>query len=95
MLKKTLATGALVIATGTGALVMSPIASAATPSWGGGWGGWGYHSTRLFSLNRNFNANRNVLFNRIRLRIHNRNNNVAVNNQAQRENQRQFQFETP
>jgi hypothetical protein len=81
VLKKTCATGGLIVAAAAGALVTSLPASAQVPTWGGGWGCCGSHSSfRHFSRhhNRNFNANENENFNHIRLHINNRNNNIAV-----------------
>ncbi|MCO5996211.1 hypothetical protein [Actinoallomurus rhizosphaericola] len=100
MLKKKFAFGGLVIATAAGAILT---ASPANASFGpGGWGGWGGgggwfsgQNFRHFSNHRNLNFNGNSVWNYIRLRVHNRNNNVAVarNDQAQAQRENQFQLE--
>ncbi len=79
MLKKTCATGGLLLATAAGALLTSSPVSAQVPAWGGGCCG-SHSSFHSFSRhhNRNWNGNQNTNLNRIRLRIHNRNNNIAV-----------------
>jgi hypothetical protein len=71
--------GGMLIATTAGTIVTS-LPAFATPSWGGGGSccssshsNWFHHAR-----NRNWNGSENSSFNHIRLRIHNRNNNIAV-----------------
>src|SRR3954462_1354772 len=69
VLKKTCATGGVVLAAARGALFPSSPVSAQVPTWGGG-GCCGAHSSfRHFSRhhNRNWNGNENANLNRIRL----------------------------
>lgn len=88
VLKKMCAIGGLVITAASGAVLTSPPASAAIPVWGGCCGG---DRTRDFNRHwdsaRNFNVHQNDVFNRIRFRINNRNNNAAIarENQAERQ----------
>jgi hypothetical protein len=72
------ATGVLLSAA-AGALISSMPASAQVPTWGGGGCCSSSHS-RFFEhhRNQNWSGNENEGLNRIRLRIHNRNNNIAV-----------------
>jgi hypothetical protein len=79
VLKKTCATGGLVLAAAAGALFTSSPVSAQVPTWGGGCCG-SHSSFRHFSRhhNRNWNGNENSNLNHIRLHINNRNNNIAV-----------------
>ena len=78
MLKKTCATGVLALTAAAGALLTSSPASAQVPTWGGGC---------CTSRHRNFNFNNNEVFNHVSVRVHNRNNNIAIarNNQVQRQ----------
>jgi hypothetical protein len=72
VLKKTAAAGGLLIATAAGALVTCSPAFAEPALTGSS-------VTHLLSNhNRNWNGSENESVNRIRLRIHNRNNNIAV-----------------
>ena len=72
MLKKTAATGGLLIAVAAGALVTCSPAFAAPAVLGSS-------QTHLVSNHsRNWNGTENQNFNHIWLRIHNKNNNVAV-----------------
>ncbi|MFL6052022.1 MAG: hypothetical protein ACJ72W_03750 [Actinoallomurus sp.] len=97
MLKKTCATGVLALTAAAGALLTSSPASAQVPTGGGGWGDGCCRSShfRSHSSHRNLNWNNNKIFNHIPIRIHNRNNNVAIarNGQEQRERQGEFQFQ--
>jgi hypothetical protein len=80
MPKKTIAATGMLAVAGSGLLTSVP-ASAQVPTWDGCCGGGSSHSRSGFfnqHRNRSFNANENDAFNRIRLRIHNRNNNIAV-----------------
>lgn len=79
VLKKTCATGGLLLATAAGALLTSSPVSAQVPTWGGGCCG-SHSSFRHFSRhhNRNWNGNENSNLNHIRLHLNNRNNNIAV-----------------
>jgi hypothetical protein len=81
MLKKTLTATGFLTVTAAGAIIGSSIpAFAQTPMWGGG-GCCGAHSRSNFfqhHRNRNWNGSENEGFNRIRLHIHNRNNNIAT-----------------
>jgi hypothetical protein len=76
MLKKTIVAGGMLIAAAAGAIITAVPASA-TPTLGSGCAsscsGFGH-----FSRNRAWNGSENENFNHIRLRIHNRNNNIAV-----------------
>ncbi len=65
MLKKTAATGGLLIAVAAGALATCSPALAAS-------------SHLVTNHNRNWNGSESSNYNHIRLRIHNRNNNIAV-----------------
>jgi hypothetical protein len=65
VLKKTAATGGLLIAVAAGALATCSPALAQSPS-------------LVTNHNRNWNGTENSNYNHIRLRIHNRNNNIAV-----------------
>jgi hypothetical protein len=80
VLKKTCVASGMLIATAAGAILTSLPAFAAAPSWGGGGGCCSSSHSRFghFSHNRSWNGSENEGFNHIRLRIHNRNNNVAV-----------------
>lgn len=72
MLKKTAATGGLLITAAAGALVTCAPAFAEPAL-------IGHSQTHLVANhNRNWNGSENENLNHIRLRIHNRNNNVAV-----------------
>jgi hypothetical protein len=72
VLKKTAATGGLLIAAASGALVTCSPAFAAPAVLGNS-------QTHLVTDHtRNWNGNENESFNHIRLRLHNRNNNIAV-----------------
>jgi hypothetical protein len=77
VLKKTCMAGGMLIATAAGAIITSLPAFAAAPSWGGccssSHSGFGH-----FSRNQSWNGSENESFNHIRLRVHNRNNNIAV-----------------
>lgn len=79
VLKKTCATGGLLLAAAAGALFTSSPVSAQVPTWGGGCCG-AHSSFRSFSRhhNRNWNGNENSNLNHIRLHLNNRNNNIAV-----------------
>ena len=83
MLKKTAATGGLLIAAATGALVTCSPAFAAPAVLGNS-------QTHLVTDHtRNWNGTENGSFNHIRLRIHNRNNNIAVARNPHREERRE------
>jgi hypothetical protein len=72
-----IAAGGVLVAAATGATIVSGIAYAQTPTWGGCCAS----SHSAFSQahrNRNWSGNENENLNHIRLRIHNRNNNIAV-----------------
>jgi hypothetical protein len=86
VLKKTCATGVVALAATAGALVTSSPASAQARTWGGG------GCCSRFSHHRNFNFNQNDIFTDIPIRVHNRNNNIAIarNNQEQEERQGRF-----
>ncbi len=77
MLKKTCATGGLVLAAAAGALFTSSPVSAQVPTWGGGCCGSHFRSFSRHH-NSNWNGNENSSLNHIRLHINNRNNNIAV-----------------
>jgi hypothetical protein len=81
VLKKTCVASGMLIATAAGAILTSVPALAGVPAWGGGGGccSSGSHSRfGHFSHNRSWNGSENEGLNHIRLRIHNRNNNIAV-----------------
>jgi hypothetical protein len=76
--KESIVTGLLIAAAG-GAIATSVPAFASVPSWGGGGCCASSHSSFFHhARNRNFNANESDNLNHIRLRLHNRNNNIAV-----------------
>jgi hypothetical protein len=79
VLKKTCATGGLLLFTAAGALLASSPVSAQVPASGGGCCG-SHSSISHFSRhhNRNWNGSENSNLNHIRLHINNRNNNIAV-----------------
>ncbi|GLY83574.1 hypothetical protein [Actinoallomurus iriomotensis] len=89
MLKKTCVTSGLLIVTAAGAILTSVPAFAQTPTWGGG-GCCSGSSSRFgnFTRNRSWNGNENEGFNHIRLRLHNRNNNIAVARTPERRDDR-------
>jgi hypothetical protein len=81
VLKKTCVASGMLIATAAGAILTSVPAFAGVPTWGGGGGGCCASSNSRFghfSHNRSWNGNENEGTNHIRLRIHNRNNNIAT-----------------
>jgi hypothetical protein len=78
VLKKTCVASGMLIATAAGAILTSLPAFAAAPSWGGGCCSSSHSRFGHFSHNRSWNGSENEGFNHIRLRIHNRNNNIAV-----------------
>ena len=82
MLIKMTATGGLLIAATAGALVTCSPALAAPAV-------LGHTQTHLVSnKNRNWNGTENEGFNHIRLRLHNRNNNIAVARNDQERSER-------
>jgi hypothetical protein len=80
VLKKMSVAGGMLIATTAGAMMTSLPAFAGVPAWGGGGGCCSSSHSSFFhhARNRNWNGTENDNLNHIRLRIHNRNNNVAV-----------------
>ncbi|HEY0536867.1 MAG TPA: hypothetical protein VGD53_00790 [Actinoallomurus sp.] len=79
MLKKTCVASGMLIATAAGAILTSVPAFAGVPTWGGGGCCASSHSRfGHFSHNRSWNGSENEGLNHIRLRIHNRNNNIAT-----------------
>src|SRR4051812_13077475 len=79
VLKKTCATGGLVLAAAAGALFTSSPVSAQVPTWGGGCCG-SHSSFRHFSRhhNRNRNGDENEKSKHIKLHPNNPHNNIAV-----------------
>ncbi|GLY83575.1 hypothetical protein [Actinoallomurus iriomotensis] len=78
MFKQIIAAGGVLAAAATGVALTGGIASA-SPTWGGCCSS--SHSRSAFfqsHRNRNWSGNENEHFNHIRLRLHNRNNNIAV-----------------
>ena len=89
MLKKTIAASGILAAAATGAILASQPASAQIPAWGGG-GCCSSHSGFFHgshTRNHNWSGNENEGLNHIRLRIHNRNNNIAVARTHQKEDE--------
>jgi hypothetical protein len=83
--KKTCVAGGMLIAMATGAIITTLPAFAEVPTWGGGGCCSGSsHHFRDSSRSRSWNGTENEQFNHIRLRVHNRNNNVAVARTGQR-----------
>ena len=78
MLKKTCVASGMLIATAAGAILTSLPAFAAAPSWGGGCCSSSHSRYGHSSHNRSWNGSENEGYNHIRLRLHNRNNNIAV-----------------
>ncbi len=77
MLKKMSVVGGMLIATTAGTIITSLPAFAAVPADGSCCSG-SHSSFGHFSRNRSWNGSENSNYNHIRLRIHNRNNNIAV-----------------
>jgi hypothetical protein len=78
VLKKTSVVGGMLIATAAGAMITSLPAFAQVPAYGGGCCSSSHSSFFHHARNRNWNGNESNNMNHIRLRIHNRNNNIAV-----------------
>ena len=79
MLKGTSVATGMLLSAAAGVLISSAPAFAQVPTWGGDCcGSSSSHHFSQHHRNRNWNGYENDSFNHIRLRIHNRNNNVAV-----------------
>ncbi|MFB9834409.1 hypothetical protein [Actinoallomurus acaciae] len=79
MLKKTFTAGGMLVAAAAGAIATSLPAFAEVPTWGGGGCCSSSHSSFFHNArNRNWNGTETDNLNHIRLRLHNRNNNIAV-----------------
>lgn len=78
MLKKPSIAAGVLIAAAAGAIGTSLPAFSQAPSWGGGCCSSSRSSFFHHNKNRNWNGTENESYNHIRLRIHNRNNNIAV-----------------
>ena len=72
--KTIVATGVLAVAGGS--IITGVSASAQVPTRDGG--GGSHSRSAFFNHHRNWNGNENSAFNHVRLRLHNRNNNIAV-----------------
>jgi hypothetical protein len=72
--KTIVATGVLAVAGGS--IITGVSASAQVPTRDGG--GGSHSRNAFFNHHRNWNGNENSAFNHVRLRLHNRNNNIAV-----------------
>jgi hypothetical protein len=77
VLKKTCLASGMLIATAAGAVITSLPAFAEVPTWGGCCSS-SHSRFGHFSHNRSWNGSENENRNHIRLRIHNRNNNIAT-----------------
>jgi hypothetical protein len=89
VLKKTSVAGGMLIATAAGAIMTTVPAFAGVPAWGGGGCCSSSHSSFFHhARNRNWNGTENDNLNHIRLRIHNRNNNIAVARNDEERSQR-------
>jgi hypothetical protein len=77
VLKKMIAAGGLLVTAASGTAIATP-ALAQTPAWGGGCCSSSHSNFFQNHRNRNWNGTENEGFNHIRLRLHNRNNNIAV-----------------